>query len=117
MNAFAMALVITSGQIDLSVASSIALVSTSMGFAAQPGVDTAGPLPGIHVSRIEFILFVLTGIMFAITAMYLTWYLGSTRPSIAFGFDLEIVNMIVLGGINFLGGSGTNSGTWQASRF
>ncbi|MEM7257417.1 MAG: ABC transporter permease, partial [Pseudomonadota bacterium] len=35
--AFAMALLIISGEIDLSVASIIALVSTAMGFAAQAG--------------------------------------------------------------------------------
>ena len=42
MIAFAMALVIISGEIDLSVASIIALVSTCMGFAVQLGVDTTG---------------------------------------------------------------------------
>jgi len=42
MIAFAMALVIISGEIDLSVASIIALVSTCMGFAVQLGVDTPG---------------------------------------------------------------------------
>ena len=40
MIAFAMALVIISGEIDLSVASIIALVSTCMGYAVQQGADT-----------------------------------------------------------------------------
>ena len=40
MIAFAMALVIISGEIDLSVASIMALVSTCMGFAVQLGFDT-----------------------------------------------------------------------------
>ncbi|MEY9631155.1 ribose/xylose/arabinose/galactoside ABC-type transport system permease subunit [Sinorhizobium fredii] len=40
MIAFAMALVIISGEIDLSVASIIALASTAMGYAVQLGVDT-----------------------------------------------------------------------------
>ena len=42
MIAFAMALVIISGEIDLSVASIIALVSTCMGFAVQFDVGTPG---------------------------------------------------------------------------
>jgi len=217
MIAFAMALVIISGEIDLSVASIIALVSTCMGFAVQLGVDTPGLvlialavgaacgafngflvanlcLPsivvtigtlslfrgiayivlgdkaysgypdsfaffgqgyvwwvitfeivlfivfalifyillhrtsfgrsaiaignnptaalfsGIRVARVKFILFVLTGIMSAVAAVCLTSRLGSTRPSIAFGWELEIVTMVVLGGVNILGGAGTIPG-------
>ena len=217
MIAFAMALVIISGEIDLSVASIIALVSTSMGFAVQLGVDTPGlilialtvgatcgafngylvanlGLPsivvtigtlslfrgiayivlgdqaysgypasfaffgqgyvfwvitfemvlfllfailfyillhrtsfgrntyaignnptaalfsGVRVARVKFVLFVLTGVMSAIAAICLTSRLGSTRPSIAVGWELEIVTMVVLGGVNILGGSGTIPG-------
>ena len=42
MIAFAMALLIISGEIDLSVASIIALASTAMGAAAQVGIGTEG---------------------------------------------------------------------------
>ena len=42
MIAFAMALLIISGEIDLSVASIIALASTAMGAAVQLGVGTPG---------------------------------------------------------------------------
>lgn len=222
MIAFAMALVIISGEIDLSVASIIALVSTSMGFAVQFGVDTplliviaiavgaacgafngflvammglpsivvtigtlslfrgiayivlgdqaysgypasfaffgqgyvwwvitfemvlfmaiailfytllhrtsfgrsvkaignnptAALFAGIRVSRVKFILFVLTGIMSAIAAICLTSRLGSTRPSIAVGWELEIVTMVVLGGVNILGGAGTILGVFIAA--
>ena len=217
MIAFAMALVIISGEIDLSVASIIALVSTCMGFAVQLGADTASlvgvgllvgalcgafngllvaglGLPsivvtigtlslfrgiayivlgdqaysgypasfayfgqgyvwwvitfelvlfigfavlfytllhktafgrtviaignnptasvfsGIRVARVKFLLFVLTGVMSAVAAICLTSRLGSTRPSIAFGWELEIVTMVVLGGVNILGGSGSIPG-------
>jgi len=222
MIAFAMALVIISGEIDLSVASVIALVSTCMGFAVQLGYDTtalvlialvvgalcgafngylvaimglpsivvtigtlslfrgiayivlgdqaysgypdsfaffgqgyvwwvitfemvlfavtalvfyvllhktsfgrstlaignnptAALFSGIRVARVKFILFVLTGIMSAIAAICLTSRLGSTRPSIAVGWELEIVTMVVLGGVNILGGSGSISGVFIAA--
>ncbi|WP_299743151.1 ABC transporter permease [uncultured Tateyamaria sp.] len=214
MIAFAMALLIISGEIDLSVASIIALASTAMGAAVQFGVDTPGlvliglsvglicgafngflvtvmGLPsivvtigtmslfrgisyivlgdqayrgyppdfaffgqgyvfwvisfefvlfailalihaillhktnfgravyaignnptgalfsGIRVARVKFILFLLTGLMAGIAAICLTSRLGSTRPSIAFGWELEIVTMVVLGGVSILGGSGS----------
>ena len=222
MIAFAMALVFISGEIDLSVASIIALVSTCMGFAVQLGYDTtalvlialvvgalcgafngylvaimglpsivvtigtlslfrgiayivlgdqaysgypdsfaffgqgyvwwvitfemvlfavtalvfyvllhktsfgrstlaignnptAALFSGIRVARVKFILFVLTGIMSAIAAICLTSRLGSTRPSIAVGWELEIVTMVVLGGVNILGGSGSISGVFIAA--
>ncbi|MBX2886509.1 MAG: ABC transporter permease [Granulosicoccus sp.] len=222
MIAFAMALVIISGEIDLSVASIIALVSTCMGFAVQLGFDTpalilvalsvgalcgafngflvaglglpsivvtigtlslfrgiayivlgdkaysgypesfayfgqgyvwwvitvemvlfaatavifyvllhrtsfgrstiaignnptAALFSGIRVARVKFILFILTGIMSAIAAICLTSRLGSTRPSIAVGWELEIVTMVVLGGVNILGGAGTIPGVFIAA--
>ncbi|MCV0427906.1 MAG: ABC transporter permease [Roseibium sp.] len=215
--AFAMALLIISGEIDLSVASIIALASTAMGFAVQMGVDTSllvliglgvglacgafngflvtgfglpsivvtigtmslfrgvsyivlgdkaytgypadfayfgqgyvwwvisfefllfavmallfaillhktnfgravyviGNNPvgalfsGIRVKRVKFALFLLTGLMSGVAAVCLTSRLGATRPSIAFGWELEVVTMVVLGGINILGGSGTIPG-------
>ncbi len=65
---------------------------------------------GVRVKRVKFILFLLTGLMAGIAAICLTSRLGSTRPSIAFGWELEIVTMVVLGGVNILGGSGTIPG-------
>ena len=65
---------------------------------------------GIRVQRVKFILFLLTGFMSGIAAICLTSRLGSTRPSIAFGWELEIITMVVLGGVNILGGSGSIPG-------
>lgn len=48
--------------------------------------------------------------MAGIAAICLTSRLGSTRPSIALGWELEVVTMVVLGGVNILGGSGTIPG-------
>jgi rhamnose transport system permease protein len=67
---------------------------------------TAAQFAGLRVARIRFILFLLTGLMSGIAAVCLTSRLGSTRPSIATGMELEIVTMVVLGGVNILGGSG-----------
>ena len=71
---------------------------------------TAALFSGIRVQRVKFILFVLTGFMSGIAAICLTSRLGSTRPSIAFGWELEVVTMVVLGGVNILGGSGSIPG-------
>lgn len=71
---------------------------------------TAAAFSGIRVERVKLILFLLTGLMSGLAAVCLTSRLGSTRPSIASGMELEVVTMVVLGGVNILGGSGTIPG-------
>lgn len=71
---------------------------------------TAAYYSGIKVSRHKLILFTLVGLMSGIAAVLLTSRLGSTRPSIALGWELSIITMVVLGGVSILGGSGTIAG-------
>ncbi len=68
---------------------------------------TAATFSGIRVERVKMILFLLTGLMSGIAAVCLTARLGSTRPSIASAWELEIVTMVALGGVSILGGSGS----------
>jgi rhamnose transport system permease protein len=70
----------------------------------------AATFSGVKVERVKFILFLMTGLASGAAAVMLTSRLGSTRPSIAFGWELEVVTMVVLGGVNILGGSGTIPG-------
>ncbi|WP_438750219.1 ABC transporter permease [Pararhizobium sp. O133] len=70
----------------------------------------AARFSGVRVERVKFILFCLTGLMSGIAAVLLTSRLASTRPSIAVGWELEVVTMVVLGGVSILGGSGTIQG-------
>ncbi|WP_202305612.1 ABC transporter permease [Dryocola clanedunensis] len=65
---------------------------------------------GINVKRHNMILFVLVGVMAGLAAVLLTSRLGSTRPTIAMGWELAVVTMAVLGGVNILGGSGSITG-------
>lgn len=76
---------------------------------------TAALFSGIRVDRVRFILFLLTGLASGIAAVCLTSRLGSTRPSIATGMELEIVTMVVLGGVSILGGSGSIPGVVLAA--
>lgn len=76
---------------------------------------TAARFSGIRVERVRFILFLLTGLMSGIAAVCLTSRLGSTRPSIASGFELEVVTIVVLGGVSILGGSGSILGVVLAA--
>ena len=76
---------------------------------------TAAAFSGIRVDRVKFRLFLLTGLMSGIAAICLTARLGSTRPSIATGYELEVVTMVVLGGVNILGGAGSIPGVVLAA--
>lgn len=96
----------------LAVIYGVVLHKTNFGRAVYAiGNNPTGALfSGIRVARVKFILFLLTGLMAGVAAICLTSRLGSTRPSIAFGWELEVVTMVVLGGVNILGGSGTIPG-------
>ncbi|EGE56664.1 UNVERIFIED_ORG: rhamnose transport system permease protein [Rhizobium esperanzae] len=98
--------------IVLAIAFAVLLHATNFGrqVYAIGNNDFAARFSGIPVERVKFILFLLTGIMSGIAAVCLTSRLGSTRPSIAQGWELEVVTMVVLGGISILGGSGTIGG-------
>lgn len=71
---------------------------------------TAALFSGIRVARVKFILFLLTGLMSGVASICLTSRLGSTRPSIGLGMELEVVTMVVLGGVSILGGAGSIPG-------
>lgn len=69
---------------------------------------------GIAVDRHRFVLFVLTGAMAGLAAVLLTGRIGSTRPNIALGWELEAITMVILGGVSIAGGSGTILGVMLA---
>jgi rhamnose transport system permease protein len=75
----------------------------------------AARFSGVRVDRIRFILFCLTGLMAGIASVLITSRLGSTRPSIAQGYELEVITMVVLGGVSILGGAGSILGVVLAA--
>lgn len=76
---------------------------------------TAARWSGVPVARYRFLLFCATGLMSGLAAALLTSRLGSTRPSIAQGWELEIVSIVVLGGVAVSGGKGTIGGVVLAA--
>lgn len=64
----------------------------------------------IRVDRIKVIVFSMTGLMAGVTALFLTSRMGSTRPNVALGYELDVITMVVLGGISTAGGKGKMTG-------
>ncbi len=68
--------------------------------------STAARFSGVPVNRIRLIIFGLTGLMSGLASILLTSRIGSTRPNIANGWELEIITTVVLGGVAITGGKG-----------
>jgi len=71
----------------------------------------AARFSGIAADRIRFGLFVFSGLMAALAAIFLTGRIGSTRPNIAMGWELDAITMVILGGVAIEGGRGSIVGT------
>jgi rhamnose transport system permease protein len=74
----------------------------------------AARFSGIPVDRYRLMLFILMGTMAGLAAVLLTGRIGSTRPNIALGWELEAITMVILGGVSIAGGSGTIGGVLLA---
>jgi rhamnose transport system permease protein len=70
----------------------------------------AARFTGIPVDRYRLALFAVTGLLSGLASILLTARIGSTRPNIALGWELEIITMVVLGGVAITGGTGTIAG-------
>ena len=65
---------------------------------------------GVDVKRVKMILFVVSGIVAALAGVLLAARLGAVRGNTALGFELDIITMVLLGGVSIFGGSGTLTG-------
>uniref|UniRef100_A0A7C3EEX8 Autoinducer 2 import system permease protein LsrD n=1 Tax=Gracilinema caldarium TaxID=215591 RepID=A0A7C3EEX8_9SPIR len=66
----------------------------------------AARFTGIPVNRLRFIIFSWAGLFSGIAAVLLTSRIGSTRPNIASGIELDAITSVVLGGVAITGGFG-----------
>lgn len=73
--------------------------------------DVASKFSGVNVNRTKLIVYTLAGVMAALTAVFLASRMGSTRPNIANGYELDVIAMAALGGISTAGGKGRLIGT------
>jgi len=74
----------------------------------------AARFSGIPVDRLRLCLFVLSGILSGLAAALLTARLGSMRSNIGIGWELDIVTMVILGGVSIAGGVGSIVGVFLA---
>lgn len=65
---------------------------------------------GVRTDRILLIVGLLVGFMSAVCAIFLTSRMGSTRPNVAMNYELDVIAMVVLGGVSTSGGTGRIAG-------
>lgn len=75
---------------------------------------TVSEFSGIKTDKIKLIIFTMTGLMAAVAAVFLASKMGSVRPDVAKGYELDIIAMVVLGGVSTAGGKGNILGTMLA---
>jgi len=61
---------------------------------------------GIRVNNYRLALLTLNGLLSAITAVFLVSRIATARPNMAWGWELEIITIVILGGVSIFGGSG-----------
>jgi rhamnose transport system permease protein len=52
----------------------------------------------------------VNGTLSGLASAFLTSRIGATRPNMATGWELDVIALVVLGGVSILGGSGTMTG-------
>ena len=62
---------------------------------------------GVRVPRVKFLLYIASGLMSGLAGLLLAARLGSVRGDLALGYELDIITMVLLGGVSIFGGSGT----------
>ncbi|MCY4461039.1 MAG: ABC transporter permease [Albidovulum sp.] len=62
---------------------------------------------GVAVNRIKATLFIASGTISALAGILFAARVGAVRGDVALGFELDIITMVLLGGISIFGGRGT----------
>ncbi|WP_081838334.1 ABC transporter permease [Thermogemmatispora carboxidivorans] len=70
----------------------------------------AARFAGIRVEHIKLLLFVLSGLIAALAGVVFTARFSNARADNALGFELDVVTIVLLGGVNIFGGSGSLPG-------
>ena len=81
---------------------------------AAGGSPAVALYSGIHVNRIRFGLFVVSGLMSAIAGIILAARLSNARANNAFGYELDVITIAFLGGTSVFGGKGNYIGVFFA---
>ena len=81
------------------------------------GSQVAAQYVGINVKRINFLVFVLSGVLAGLAGYLWVAFYASAANDSATGLELQTVAACVIGGVSIMGGSGTIAGVLLGSIF
>jgi rhamnose transport system permease protein len=81
------------------------------------GNRVAADYAGISARRIQYLVFMLTGLIVGFAGLLWVARYASAQNDTATGFELQTIAACVVGGVNIMGGSGTVSGVVLGSLF
>ena len=99
--------------VGLAVIAHIVLTKTTYGrkvYAIGGNAETAG-FAGIHVAGITASVYVLSGVMAALSGIMTAARMGSGQPSVGDGTEMTVITAVIIGGTSLNGGAGTMLGT------
>lgn len=70
------------------------------------GNREATRLSGINISRVEILVYTISGLLAGLTGIILTARLGSAQPTAGEGYELDAIASVILGGTSLAGGQG-----------
>jgi rhamnose transport system permease protein len=70
---------------------------------------------GVDVVRNKLAIFMISGFVAALAGVLYAAHLGAVRGSTATGFELDIITIVLLGGVSIFGGSGTILGVFLST--
>jgi rhamnose transport system permease protein len=62
---------------------------------------------GVNVGRVKMMLYIASGFIAALAGLLYTARLGAVRGDTALGFELDVITMVLMGGVSIFGGSGS----------
>ena len=62
---------------------------------------------GVHVRQVKMTLYIISGLIASLAGILFAARLGAVRASTAEGFELDIITIVLLGGVSIFGGKGT----------
>lgn len=79
------------------------------------GNETAAILSGLKIRKVKIIVYSIAGALAGIGGIIVTSRLDSAQPNAGFGFELDSIAAVVIGGTSLSGGKGTILGTVQGA--
>lgn len=64
-------------------------------------------LSGVYTSRIETLVYVISGLLTGLAGIIMLSRINSGQPKIGTGYEMDVITAVVLGGVSIMGGEGS----------